>query len=105
VDAQSPIPHSVSGVGVTLIVLSGALDQYGAESLKEQLLASLATPAVALDMTGVEHIDAAALQVLLAFRSGLKQEKLQVVGAAPGIQQWLRIAGADSLFEFSNVKS
>ncbi len=104
-DAQTPIPNSVSGVGVTPVVLSGALDQYMADSLKEQLVAAMASPGVLLDMTAVEHIDAAALQVLLAFREGLQQEKLQVVGAELGIRQWLKIAGADSLFEFSNVKS
>jgi anti-anti-sigma regulatory factor len=43
-----------------------------AESLKEQLLASISTPETELvpDMTAVEHIDACALQVLLAFQAG-----------------------------------
>lgn len=78
-----------------------------AESLKEQLLAAASTgeSGLVLDMTGVEHIDGCALQVLLAFTGGLKQEKLHIKGADASIQQWMRIAGADGLFEFSGTNS
>jgi len=90
-------------VGATPVVLSGALDQYTSESLKAQLLAAITSSELLLDMTAVEHIDASALQVLLAFRSALKQDRLRIIGAETGIQQWMRIAGVDSLFEFSDV--
>ncbi len=91
----------------TPVVLSGDLDQYMAESLKEQLLASLSTPEAEplLDMTAVEHIDACALQVLLTFKAGLKQDKLRINGADASIQQWIRIAGAGEFFEFSGMNS
>ncbi len=89
------------------VVLSGALDQYMAESLKEQLLASVSTAEteLLLDMTAVEHVDACALQVLLAFKAGLKQDKLRINGADASIQQWIRIAGAGAFFEFSDLNS
>jgi anti-anti-sigma regulatory factor len=78
-----------------------------AESLKEQLLASVSTAEteLLLDMTAVEHVDACALQVLLAFKAGLKQDKLRIDGADASIQQWIRIAGADGSFEFSDMNS
>jgi len=78
-----------------------------AESLKEQFLAAVSTPEteLLLDMTAVEHIDACALQVLLALKAGLKQDKLSVKGADPSIQRWIRIAGADGLFEFADLNS
>jgi anti-anti-sigma factor len=99
VDAQSPTPTS------TPVILSGSLDQYSAESLKQQLLGAMAAPMpeICLEMSEVDHIDAAALQVLLACKAGLKQEKLRIKGADPSVQQWLRIAGADSAFDFSDV--
>jgi anti-anti-sigma regulatory factor len=56
-------------------------------------------------MTAVEHIDACALQVLLAFKAGLKQDKLRINGADASIQQWIRIAGAGEFFEFSGMNS
>jgi anti-anti-sigma factor len=78
-----------------------------AESLKEQLLAAASTAesGLMLDMTGVEHIDGCALQVLLAFSTGLEQDKLRIRGADASIQQWMRIAGVDGLFEFTDANS
>ncbi len=70
-------------------------------------MAALSTPdtALLLDMSAVEHVDACALQVLLAFKAGLKEDKLRIKGADASIQQWIRIAGADGFFEFSDVNS
>jgi anti-anti-sigma factor len=104
VDAQSPNPNSTSVSGEVPVILSGSLDQYNAESLKQQLLVAMAGAAGAasllLDMTAVEHLDASGLQVLVACRAGLKQEKLNIRGANPAIQHWMRVAGADALFSF-----
>ncbi len=92
------------------IVLSGALDHYNAESLKQQLLAAMTEPEkghpqLILDMQDVEHIDAAALQVLLACQAGLQPEKLAVQGADPSIRQWIRISGAEAFFDFLEMNN
>ena len=104
-DAQSPLLISNSVVGVTPVVLSGALDQYNADSLKEQLLCAIrslesSSPELLLDLTAVDHIDGCGLQVLLACKAGLKQGKLPLKGVDPSVRQWLKIAGADALYEF-----
>ena len=90
---------------MTPVVLSGALDQYNADSLKEQLLDVISSsesgsPELVLDLTAVEHIDGCGLQVLLACKAGLQQDKLPLKGVDPSVRQWLKIAGADTLFEF-----
>lgn len=92
------------------VVLSGALDQYSAELLKQQLLDALAaakdsSPELLVDMTAVEHLDASGLQVLLACKAQLKQEKLRLRGADASVRQYLRVAGADTFFEFSDLTS
>jgi anti-anti-sigma factor len=91
-------------------LLSGALDQYHADELKQQLLSALASSGekraeLLLDMTGVEHIDASGLQVLLACQAELERstparDKLIVRGADASVQQWIHIAGADGRFTF-----
>ncbi len=53
-----------------------------------------------LDMTTVDHSDASCLQVLLACKPAKAQHKLEIKGAAQSVRQWIRIAGADELFEF-----
>lgn len=90
---------------MTPVVLSGPLDQYNADSLKEQLLGAICSlergsPELVLDLAAVEHIDGCGLQVLLACKAGLKLDKLPLQGVDPSVRQWLKIAGADALFEF-----
>jgi len=94
------MPNSSAGPGVISLVLSGSLDQYHAEELKQQLVSAADLPGLRLDFTSVEHLDAAALQVLLACKAGLKQEKLPILGADPSIQLWIRMAGAEEFFDF-----
>jgi len=105
VDERSPIHHLVPDVAPTCVLLSGALDQYQAESLKEQLLNASAVPReerqrLSVDMTAVDHLDASCLQVLLAVTLTKKEEKLILKQAAPAVRQWIRTAGADELFDF-----
>jgi anti-anti-sigma factor len=105
VDSQSPIPNSASCVAVTPVVLSGSLDQYNAESLKQELMGVVTSrprgrPELLLDMTAVEHLDASCLQVLLAVSAGLTQDRPAIKGAKPSIRQWVQIAGVDALFDF-----
>lgn len=97
-DVQSPI-HSAT------VILSGTLDQYKAEPLKERMLEAIASAAaqstnILVDLTTVEHIDASCLQVLLTCNSMQAQNKLKLTGATPAIRQWIRTAGADALFDF-----
>lgn len=102
-DLSSPIHNSPAEVSV---ILAGALDQYKSESLKDQMLNAIADQVgdqqrILIDMTAVDHIDASCLQVLLASTKGQKTKKLAITGAIPSVRQWIRIAGADELFDFS----
>ena len=105
-DEQSPIPNSPADLTADCILLAGALDQYRAESLKEQLLAAIEPSdnehQTVLDMTTVDHLDASCLQVLLAYKPARTQNKLEIKGLPQSIRQWIRIAGADELFEFAS---
>jgi len=53
-------------------------------------------------MPAVDHIDASSPRVLLTSSNGSRADKLAIVGAAPSVHQWIRIAGADELFDFSD---
>ena len=109
VDVQSPNRNPGSESAASAVVLSGALDQYQAESLKSQLLGALPASGrpqqeVVIDMTAVDHIDACCLQVLLACQGGQAEEKPKISGAPQAIRQWIRTAGADELFTFQSEK-
>jgi anti-anti-sigma factor len=91
-----------------LVVLSGSLDQYSAEAVKEDLLPLLATAqsgvgpstSVMLDLSAVDHLDASGLQILLSLRKQLSNKSLCLKGTSPEIENWIRLAGADHMFEF-----
>lgn len=107
-EVQSPLTQSAAASNFGPIVFDGSLDQYQAEPLRKQLLSVAAAlggdrSELVLDMAAVEHVDAASLQVLLAFRASSTQTKVQLKGVSPTIQNWIRIAGADHLFEFVNT--
>jgi anti-anti-sigma factor len=59
--------------GGSRVVLSGALDIYGAAALRERLLELLQRGAVRLELGGVEDIDSAGLQVLMAAKAQARQ--------------------------------
>jgi anti-anti-sigma factor len=105
VDVKSPSQSPTLDLAPSSVVLSGALDQYQAAALKEQILGAVAAShegkqGVVMDMTSVDLIDASCLQVLLACTFQETPGKLGIKGANSAVRQWIRIAGADELFEF-----
>ncbi len=110
VNIASQTSGLASGVGSHPIVLSGVLDQYQAEHLKQQLLeATRLLPAnanaVSLEMSGVEQIDTSCLQVLLAFQAGLAGKRLKIHAANSTVRKWIGIAGAEPFFELVEVEN
>jgi anti-anti-sigma factor len=88
---------------MTPILLSGSLDHYTVEDLKQQLLPLLeAEGKAALDVTLVEHLDASALQVLVALQQDLakKNRGIELAGASEKLRNWMRIGGAEHMFHF-----
>jgi anti-anti-sigma regulatory factor len=74
----------------------------------QTLLTAIALPEdgcleIPSDIATVEHIDTSALHILTACQTNVEQDKLSVSteAADPSIRQWIRIAGADELFDFS----
>jgi anti-anti-sigma factor len=55
---------------------------------------------LALDLSGLEHLDASALQVLLAIRAEQlrRNGRLRLANASENLRKWFAWAGADDLF-------
>lgn len=69
-----------------------------ADELREAALASLlAGNDVTVDVDRIDHLDASALQILLALDSELKRRKqnLRIANASPHLFKWFQFAGAD----------
>lgn len=67
------------------------------EELRESSLAALKEGGdVAINLAGVDHLDASALQILLALDSEQKRrgQKLELTNASPNLRQWFDYAGA-----------
>ena len=70
------------------------------EDLHEAALAALAAGGdIALNLHGVDHLDAGALQVLLALdaEQRKRQRNLQLTNASSHLRQWFQFAGAVDL--------
>jgi anti-anti-sigma regulatory factor len=74
------------------------LDTIGAKTGAE---GNPASSAVVVDLSGLEHLDAAALQVLLAADRELhgRGTGLQFQNCSPSLERWLRYAGAEDLLK------
>jgi anti-anti-sigma factor len=83
------------------LVLRGQMNLCTAAELHREALACLARRAdVTVDCAQAEHLDTAALQVLLALKEALREagKLLRLTGACESIQNYLRLAGlADAL--------
>ena len=87
------------------IVLNGPLDQYAAESLKEQAATLLELSGNAVfDFSDVDRMHTASLQVLLALRKDLARNGRTVVleRVDTQVRELFRLSGAESYFEFSD---
>jgi len=79
-----------------------------AEELKEAALKVLSEDKDAtFNLNNVNHLDASALQVLLALGvEGTKQERhLHLVNVSPELRQWFDFAGAADHFLMTEMKS
>ena len=79
-----------------------------AEELRAAALAaSIQGMDVTLDCAGIDHLDASALQILLALDSELRNRgrKLQLAKPSEQLRKWLGFAGADERFLMNERKS
>ena len=97
---------------LSLVVLSGSLDQYSAQAVKEDVLSLLSatdqggkpSTSITLDLSTVDHLDATGLQILLSLRKGVSNKAVSLKGASPELRNWIRLAGAEHLFEFVSTE-
>jgi len=71
------------------------------EQLREAGEASGARPALAVDLSGIDHLDASVLEVLLAARAHQQRAgaTVRMVNASPSLRQWFEYAGAADLLQ------
>ena len=83
-----------------LVKLRGNVRVDSASSLQQRLLETLGTKDLAVDWEQAEHVDASALQVLLACAKTLKQRTgaLRVEKDNPHVRQYLELAGLSDYF-------
>jgi len=87
------------------IVLTGPLDQYAAETLKEQATTLLDSGGNAVfDFSDVDRMHTASLQVLLALRKDLAPKGRTVVleRVERQVRELFRLSGTEAYFEFSD---
>ena len=100
------IPHKkAKGAILEPIVLTGPLDQYAAETLKDRALAFLEADGDAiLDFSDVDRMHAASLQVLVALKKDLEPKGRNVVlrGVESQVRELFRISGTEGFFQFSD---
>jgi len=74
------------------------------EDLREAALAALETGGdMALNLQGIDYLDASALQILLAFEAEQKKRgrNLQLSDASPQLRQWFEFAGVVDRFSMN----
>lgn len=79
-----------------------------ADELREAALAALLHgDDVTIDVDRIDHLDASALQILLALDSELKRRKqnLHIEKASPQLFKWFQFAGAGDRFIISGQSS
>jgi anti-anti-sigma factor len=94
------LPVEQQGEAVSLDVERSG-DWMPAEELREAALAALGQNRnVAADLGRLDHLDASALQILLALAAGLKSQgrRLELNNASAHLRQWFDYAGAADHF-------
>jgi anti-anti-sigma regulatory factor len=99
--AHVAVPQAESSPGQTVIDVDRSGDWMPADELRAASLAALeAGSDVTLHLGQVDHLDASALQILLAL--GVEQKRrgrqLEVASASPHLRQWFEYAGAAAEF-------
>jgi anti-anti-sigma regulatory factor len=99
--SQSPVNAS-SQPFIMHVERSG--EWMSADELREAALAALLHgDDVTIDVDRIDHLDASALQILLALDSELKRRKqnIHIEKASPQLLKWFQFAGADDRFIIS----
>lgn len=97
---QPTKPHAEDRT--TLVVtLSGELDIFRKEMLRESLAAAEQADVAVIDMTGVTFLDSAALGVLIGFKKRLAERKgtVRVVLISLQLRRLFEITGLERVFE------
>jgi anti-anti-sigma regulatory factor len=103
--SQSPLNGS-SQPHIMYVERSG--EWMPADELREAALAALLHGRdVTIDVDRIDHLDASALQILLALDSELKRRKqnLHIEKVSPQLFKWFQFAGADDRFIISGQSS
>lgn len=91
-----------------LISVERSGDWMPADELRESALAVLSQQSdVTLSLDRIDHLDASALQILLALDSELKarQRHLRLAHASPQLLKWFELAGAGDRFLLAEKSS
>jgi anti-anti-sigma factor len=87
---------------VLIVRLQGRLDSSTAQSVRERLMRLVTDlyPHVAIDLSKVNYISSAGLQVLLSLARKVQQSKGKVVlfGVVPDVNEIFLISGFDKIF-------
>ena len=99
------VANRAGGVTLEPIVLNGHLDQYAAETLRDQAIAILEAEGDAVfDFSEVDRMHTAALQVLLALEKDLEPTGRKVIlrSVDGSLRDLFRISGTESYFQFAD---
>lgn len=106
--AQAAVEPFETNAKPEVIAVAGSGDWLTSEELKEVALKSVGEGKnVTLSLNGVEHLDASALQILLAWDAEQKRSGSQLcfMDVSPSLHQWFNHAGAAAHFSMNDRKS
>ncbi len=88
----------------TVLVLSGKIDQPGAEELKTALLPRMTGGAVALDFTGVEYVTSVGFRVLMQAEREQRAQggRLLLGNMSEPVRRFFDIAGLSVVFKITH---
>ena len=98
---RSTRPQAEHNLEQQIIMVGRSGDWLPAEELREAAIAALSQGKnVTLNLDRVDHLDASALQILLALHAALKiwGQNLLLVKASPRLLKWFEFAGVDGRF-------
>ena len=100
-EAQTAKAQAEPGIEPQILRVERSGDWMPADELREAALAAVSQGKnVVLELDGIDHLDASALQILLALDLELKKRKqtLRLEKASARLREWFDFAGADERF-------
>lgn len=94
-------PQIEEGQSPALIAVARSGDWMPADELREAALAALQEGGdVTFNLAGLDHLDASALQILLAFAEEQTKQgrQMHLLKASPALGKWFEFAGTSTLF-------